>query len=123
MRLAVDRLRAEVVAAERFDGLEDGRVAGAAAQVPVKGALKLDILDRQLALVRGIPQHRIDAHDDSWRAEAALRAVELPHALLEWVRVVGVADSFDGDDMLAFEDEERGEAGVNGEVLDCEREK
>lgn len=62
-------------------------------EVAVQNSLQLDIGNGERSSVRSLAQQSVDAHDDTGCAETALRAAKLPHALLERVRVLRIAES------------------------------
>jgi hypothetical protein len=72
---------------------------------------RLDILFAQVEFLRlriiRIADERIQTHYYAWCTKAALAAMQLGDAFLERVRLVHATDSFDRDDMLAVNTDER----------------
>lgn len=96
--------------------IEDGPVPRASTQVAVKGLFHL--------IRRGgcvVPQQGIQAHDDAGRTETALASVGLCHPFLRGMGPLCVADSLNGDDMLAVETHKRRQAGIDAGVVDLLR--
>ncbi len=56
------------------------------------------------------------AHDEAGSTEAALRAVAIDHRLLDAVQLTLMLEVFDGDQLLAVQGADEGQAGVQGAV-------
>ena len=93
--------------------LDDLLVAGAAAQVPPQGVF--DLLDRWL---RVLVQQRLGRHDHPGRAKPALDGPGQDKRLLDEVRVVGGPESFDRDDVRAFQVAHLGQTRSHGLAVD-----
>ena len=110
---ALGRLRLEAVGGRAVAGrqrrVDDRLVAGAAAEV-ARQRLADASIGRGLALV----VEREQAHDDSRRAEAALRAVEIDHRLLDRVQRVAVGEILDRQHFRAVDLPQQQNAGVDG---------
>ena len=65
-----------------------------------------------------ISQQGIQTHDDTWGTEAALRTVALGHTFLSWVRLLDIADTLDGDDMLPVDGYKWSKAGIYTGMID-----
>ena len=97
-------------------GVDDGAVAGAAAQVAGQG------VDDGLAAGAGgvVLIQREQAHREAWRAEAALGAVATYQRLLHRVQAPGAGEGgevFDGEHGLAVEGGQEADAGIDGPQL------
>src|SRR6266481_3060283 len=93
----------------RLDGLDDGVVAGAAAEVP--GQHLADLLARRRGL---LAEERAGAHDDPGGAVAALKPVLGPEGLLHRMQAIGGGDTLDGGDAPAVGLGGQHEAGTDG---------
>ena len=97
-------------------GVEDGAVAGAAAQVAGEGVGDGRAVGAGgVVLVEGEQAHR-----EAGRAEAALGAVAVRQGPLDRVQAVGAGEGgevFDGEQRLAVEGGQQAEAGIDGPQL------
>ena len=108
-RLALERLAGQGVGV--LGGIDDGAVAGAAAQVARQGVV--DFL--AFRAVRLVFVEREQRHRKARRAEAALRTVPVHQRLLYRVqRVGGRRKVFDGEQGLAVEGGQKLDAGIDG---------
>ncbi len=104
----------------------DRPVAGAAAQVAAH-RVQVEAVRAVLGvLVAGCPVRPVElrshAADEPRRAVAALRPAPLGHLPLDGVQVIGSAEPFGGDDLLAVEGQRRHQAGVDrGPLRGCRR--
>ena len=95
-------------------GAHDGRVAGAAAQIPLQRPL-----DRGSLRIGFAHPQRIERHHDARRTEAALAAVEIQHRLLHRVqRSARRREMLDGHHMGGVEPPHEGDAGGDGLVFE-----
>src|SRR5438552_7526988 len=79
-----------------LDGIDDVRVAGAAAQVPAQSFGNL------LAARDGARRQQVNArHDHARRAVAALQAMTIPESLLQRMQMTVARQAFDGGDVGA----------------------
>src|SRR5260370_27415307 len=101
-RLRLLRRRAHGRVRRVVHGVDDVRVAGAAAEISAEAFVNL--LAARLLLVGEQADRR---HDHSRRAEAALQAVTLPESLLHGVQLTVGRETFDRLDAGAI--------GLNGE--------
>src|SRR5688572_6841485 len=112
-RLVIEALAFRISGLLRpVSGLQDGPIAGTAAQVAGDGVAKIG--RRGAALVLLVV--RVQGHDESRRAETALRAVAVDHRTLHRMERAPALQPFDGDDLLALERAEKEDAGVYGLV-------
>src|SRR5579863_2582181 len=98
--------------ASRESGVEDWPIAGAAAEI----ASEL-VADRRAArpFVRLV--ERKEAHHDARRAEAALRAMQVDHRLLDRMEVFAFGKVLDSDDFGAVDLAKQHDAGVDRLVV------
>ena len=93
--------------------IQNRSVTRTATQVAIKGFLNI-VLGRCSI----VPQQGVEAHHNAGGAEATLAAVRLGYALLSRMWLLCVADSLDGDDMLAVETSQGSQTGVHTGVVD-----
>ncbi|MCY1293266.1 hypothetical protein D9M70_425220 [compost metagenome] len=103
-----------LVAAGLLGGVDDRAVAGAAAEVAGQGFQGVGLVEAIRLLLQG--EHR---HDEAGGAEAALRAVAVDHGLLHGVQLALVLEVFDGDQLLAVQGGDEGQAGVQAAVANA----
>jgi len=102
------------IARYRLPGLDDRRIARAAAEIALKRHLDL----RHARPGRLHPQ-RVERHDDTRRTETALAAVEIHHRLLHRMQwSVGRGQMLDGHHMRALQHADKADAGVDGLVAE-----
>src|SRR5437762_3951511 len=96
-----------------LDGIDDVRVAGAAAQVPAQSFGNL------LAARDGARRQQVDArHDHARRAVAALQAMTIPESLLHRMQMTGARQAFDGGDVGAVRLHGEHRARLHGLAVD-----
>ncbi len=98
-----------------FGGFEDRAIAGAAAEVAGQGFVGL-VWIVGLHAVAAILLQGEQAHDEAGSTEAALRAVAIDHRLLDAVQLTLMLEVFDGDQLLAVQGADEGQAGIQGAV-------
>jgi len=99
---------------EALEGLEDGPVAGAPAEIPVEMLLDLGL---RWGRSSSAGEEGVGIHNPSGGAEPTLGAVGFGEALLYRVGVFGGANAFNCDDSLAMDGVEVSEAGVHSHGL------
>lgn len=114
LRLGGVKLVGLLSAARLPGGIQDRPVAGATAQIASHGLQGLGLVEVVAVLLQG--EHR---HHEARGTEAALRAVAVNHGLLDAVQLSLVLQVFDGDELLAVQGGDEGQAGVQGAVADA----
>jgi hypothetical protein len=100
------------VAVHLFGGLDDRPIPGAAAKVAGQDVVDPRPRGRVFVLVE-----RKERHDETRRAKAALGGVAVDHRLLHRMQApLGGFEAFHGDELLAVEDWQEQDAGVDGLV-------
>ncbi|MNF81265.1 hypothetical protein D3C84_635290 [compost metagenome] len=103
-----------LLAAGLLGGVDDRAVAGAAAQVAGQGFHGLALVVAAAVLLQGEQRH-----DEAWGAEAALGAMAIHHGLLHRMQLALVLEIFHGDQLLAVQGRDEGQAGVEGAIADA----
>jgi hypothetical protein len=94
-------------------GIDDGPVAGAAAQVARDGGLRLLAAERARRAAIGVVEGE-QRHHEAWRAEAALRGMVIDHGLLHRVQgAVGRGQVLDREHRTAIDRRQRPDAAVD----------
>jgi hypothetical protein len=102
--------------ADLLDGRDDVRVGPAATDVAVHRLLDVGISGPDVLL-----EHRDGGHDLARGAVAALVAVVLDESNLHGVKVIGLADTFDGRDLVVPVHDGEGETGVDAATVNVDR--
>src|SRR5262249_50961167 len=98
------------------DGVDDGLVAGAAAEV-ARDRLARFLPRRR----RGLAQDLVGAEQHPGRAEPALEALLLPECLLHGVELAVPGEALDRRDLRAVRLDGEGDAGAGGPAVDDDR--
>src|SRR5690606_12919654 len=98
------------------DALDDALVARAAAQVASDGPTHVGGVGLRVSREQGFGG---DQH--AGRADAALRAAVIGHALLQWSEVIAVAQALHGHHLAAVALADHHQAGVDGLAIEKHR--